>query len=153
MSPDLQDRWIRITQVISKMRVDRVTLRQASREFSLDSTTVRRLASDALRKYKAGRYVAKSSDHLLRVLVIPTENGLREIGVRDSRQASLTGKYWAAVQRYLETGDASGLRKIRRKTITDADGKRIRLIKDLAELDRLGSAGVMSFETIYAKAA
>ena len=82
-----------------------------------------------------------------------TSNGLLEIGVADSRDASLLGKYWSAVQKYLETGDASGLQKIRRKTITDADGKRFRLIKDLAELERLGSAGVLSFESLYAKAA
>jgi len=78
---------------------------------------------------------------------------LGEIAVRDSREASLVGQYWAAVQKYLETGDASALRRVRRKTVTDADGKRVRLIKDLTELERLGSAGVLSFESLYAKAA
>jgi hypothetical protein len=87
------------------------------------------------------------------VLVLPAPNGLIEIAVLDSKEASLIGRYWAAVHKYLETGDASALQRIRRKTITDADGKRIRLIKDLAELDRLGSAGVLSFESLYAKAA
>jgi hypothetical protein len=78
---------------------------------------------------------------------------LQEIAIRDSREASVLAEYWAAVQKYLQTGDASALRKIRRKTITNSDGKRVRLVKDLAELDRLGSAGVLSFESIYAKVA
>jgi len=86
-------------------------------------------------------------------MVIPSSSGLREIRVRDSREASLLGRYWAAVQKYLETGDASALRRIRRTTVINAKGKRFQLIRDLHELDRLGSAGVLSFETIYATVA
>ena len=153
MSAHAQDEWNRIVQAISKMESGRVSLPEASREFGLDPRRVARLGSSALRKRANGRYAAKSGHRLLRVLVLPTPNGLREVAVRDPKEASLIGQYWAAVQKYLETGDASALHKIRRKTITDADGKRIRLIKDLAELDRLGSAGVLSFETVYAKAA
>jgi hypothetical protein len=152
-SAKFQDLWNRVTNAISKMRSDGTSLRQACQEFALNQDEVVRLANPALRKRKNGDYAVKPADDLLRVLVIPTADGLREIGLRDSRLASVVGKYWAAVQRYLETGDPSALRKIRRKTVTDADGKRISLIKDLAELDRLGSAGVLSFESIYAKAA
>jgi hypothetical protein len=135
------------------METDRVSLPQSSREFGLDPRKVVQLGGSALRKRKNGRYVVKTNNRFLRVLVLPTPDGLTEIAVRGSKQASLVGKYWAAVQKYLETGDASALQKIRRKTITDADGRRIRLIKDVAELDRLGSAGVLSFESLYAKAA
>ena len=153
LSGHSQDRWNRVTQVVSKMRTEGISLQKASREFALDPRTVARLGRAALRKERGGRYLAKPTDSLIRVLVIPTAGGLGEIAVRDSREASLVGKYWAAVQKYLETGDASALQKIRRKTITDADGKRVRLIKDLTELERLGSAGVLSFESLYAKAA
>jgi len=153
MSERSQDRWDRVTHVVTKMRADGMSLAKAAREFSLTSQTVVRLARTALRKGRDGRYTAKRTDNLLRVLVIPDSKGLSEIATRDSREATLVGKYWDAVQKYSETGDASALRKIRRKTIQDADGKRVRLIKDLAELDRLGSAGVLSFETIYGKAA
>jgi len=73
--------------------------------------------------------------------------------VRDSRQASRLGKYWTAVERYRDTGDASALREFRGKYIVDTNGKRERLLTDLRALDRLGSAGVLSFETLYAKAA
>lgn len=152
-SERFQDTWNRVTHVISKMRADDVSLRQASREFGLTPRTVVRLAKPALRKGSSGRYAARANDYLLRVLVIPTTDGLQEIALRDSRQASQLGEYWAAVQKYLETGDVSALRRIRRKTITDASGRRFRLLKDVGELERLGSAGVLSFESMYAKAA
>lgn len=148
-----QDEWNRVTQTLSKMRTDRISLPKAARDFQLDPRIVVRLGGDALRKSRNGRYEAKPHDTLLRVVVVPDVDGLREVGTRDSREASLVGRYWAAVQRYLETGDSSALRKIRRKTIRDENGERVRLIKDIAELERLGSAGVLSFETLYAKAA
>lgn len=151
-SEGFQDRWTRVTHVISKMRADGVSLRQASREFGIDPRTVIRLGRPALRKGPNGRYKAKASDRLLRVLVIPTREGLREIAVRHSRQASQVAEYSNAVQRYLQTGDDSALRKFRRKRITDAKGARVSLLTDLNELDRLGSAGVLSFESLYAKA-
>jgi hypothetical protein len=148
-----RDLWNRIVQVPAKMRTDRLTLERACRELSVEPRTVTRLARPAFRKNSYGRHKVKKSDRLLRVVLIPTTKGLREIATRDSREARLLGKYWAAVHKYFETGDSSALRKIRCKAITDANGKRIPLIKDLAELDRLGSAGVLSFETLYAKAA
>jgi hypothetical protein len=151
---EFQDTWSSIAHVISKMRADRVSLREASREFDLDPSVVARLGKSALRKRKNGQYVAKRTDKLLRILAIPApeeKSGKREIAVRDSRQATILGRYWAAVQKYLQTGDSSALNKFRGKRITDASGKRVPLLTDLTELDRLGSAGVWSFESIYAQ--
>jgi len=152
-SDDFQDLWQRVTNAISKMRSDDISLYEAARESALQARLVFRWGKPALTKLANGRYVATPFDNLLRVMAILTAHGVREIGLSDSREASWVGKYWAAVQKYLETGDPSALKRIRRKTVIDADGNRIRLIKDLAELDRLGAAGVMSFETIYAKVA
>jgi hypothetical protein len=152
-SERFQDRWKRVTHVISKMRSEEVSLSEASREFDLDPRTVQRLAPSALRKLRTGRWEAKHFDRLLRVLVIPTRKGLREIGVRDSRQASQLAKCSTAVERYLQTGDASALREFRGKHIIDASGKRVPLLTDLRALDHLGSAGVLSFESLYARAA
>ena len=66
---------------------------------------------------------------------------------------TLIGRFWTAVERYRDTGDASALREFRGKYIIDASGKRVRLLTNLHELDRLGSAGVLSFETLYARTA
>lgn len=150
-SPLFQDKWNRATHAISKMRADGLSLRQASREYGIDARTVVRLGGSALRKGSNGRYKAKRRDHLLRVMVIPTENGLREVATRDSGQASQIAEYSNAVHKYLETGNDAALRKLPRKTVTDASGKRVRLITDLADLDRLGSAGVLSFESLYSQ--
>jgi hypothetical protein len=152
MPQQSQDRWNRTAHVISKMRAEGVSLKQASREYGLDPRTATRLGRSALRKGSNGRYKAKKSDRLLRVLVIPSREGLREIAIRDSHQASQLAEYWNAVQRYLQTGDASGIDNFRGKSITDASGKRVPLITDLNELDRLGSAGAFSFESLYARA-
>ena len=152
MSEQHQDLWRNIDQAVTEVRSG-ASLRQASRKFDLDPHKVSQLARPALRKLRNGRWAARTHDRLLRVLVIPTRKGLREIGVRDSRQASLLGKYWTAVEQYRDAGDASALREFRGKYIIDADGKRFRLLTNLHELDRLGSAGVLSFESLYAKAA
>src|SRR6202521_1686861 len=102
-SEEFQDSWNRILHAISRMRADGLSLSRASREYGIDRRRVLKLAGRALRKAK-GRYVAKASDRLLRVLVVPTLDGLREIAVRDSRQASQLAEYWDAVQRYLQKG-------------------------------------------------
>jgi len=144
-----RDIWNRVTHVVSKMRADKLSLQQTSREFGLDPHTVLGLVRPTLRKNKSGRYAAKRSDKLLRVLVVPTPEGLRETTTRDSRQASLVGEYGAAVEKYLRTGDASTLERFRRKRVIDASRKRIPLLTDLDELDRQASAGVLSFESLY----
>ena len=148
-----QDIWNRVTHTIARMRADGVSLRQASREFGLDPRTVIRWGGTAMRKQAKGRYTAKASDRLLRVLMVPTAEGPSEIAVRDSRQASLLAKYWTAVHKYLATGDAMKLQMFRGKQVKDAAGKQVPLVTDLRELDRLGSAGVLSFESLYARVA
>jgi hypothetical protein len=149
-SKQFQEAWNSVGQVISKMRSGHISLRKASKEIGVDPSKVLKLGRSAIRKQKSGKYAARKTDRLLRILSVLTPEGRREIAVRDSHQASLLGKYWASVQRYLQTGDDSALRKFKGKKITDASGKRHPLITDLRQLDTLGSAGVLSFESLYA---
>jgi hypothetical protein len=150
MSKQAQDEWTRATHVISKMRADGISLRRAAGAFGLNPDVVLRLAGPALRKRTNGRYAAKASDKLLRILVLPKRGaGLREFATRDSREASKAAEYWNALHRYLSTGDASAIRQFNGKHITDANGSKIRLLTDLKELDRQGNAGNLSFESIY----
>ena len=150
MPGSIQETWIGVANTVSKMRADGVSLPKASNEFEVAPRSVIRLGGSALRKLKNGQYTAKSHDRLLRVVVVISKRkGLLEIATRDSRQASKAGKHSAAVERYLETGDASALAKFRGKHIVDANGQRVALLTDLRELDRLGSAGVLSFESLY----
>jgi hypothetical protein len=148
MSQKDQETWDSVAHVISRMR-DRVSLQRASKEFGIAPGSVIQLGRPALRK-KKGRYVATRTDSLLRVVSILKHKGKQVIATRDSRQASLIGSHWAAVQRYLQTGDDSALLKFKKTRIVDASGKRHQLLTDLAELNRQASAGVLSFESLYA---
>jgi hypothetical protein len=148
-----QEQWNRVAHVISKMRAQGVSLKQASREFGIDPRIVARLGKSALRKRANGRFAARANDRLLRILAVPSPEGTREIALRDSRQASILGQYWDAVQRYLQTGDRSAIQKFRSKRITTANRVRIPLLTDLDQLNRLGNAGVLSFESLYARVA
>lgn len=153
MSQRNQEAWIRATQVISKMRSEKLSLSTASRQVGVDPRTVRRLAASALGKASNGRYTAKRSDRLLRILVVPDAQGNREVAVRTSRASTQLALYSNALQRYLQTGDASHLRKFQNVELKDASGNRITLLTDLSDLNRLGSAGVLSFESLYARTA
>jgi hypothetical protein len=148
-----QDLWDRVVAVVSKLRSEGVSLAKVSREVGVSPRTVVRYAGSAVRKDLKGRYQATKRDQLLRVLMVPTIEGPREIGVRDSRQATILAEYWNAAHRYLATGDTSKIVEFQGKHITDADGKRVDLLTTLKELDRLGSAGVLRFESLYARTA
>lgn len=148
---DTQETWNRVLHAISTMRSDRVSLQSASREAGVSPQTVTALGRSALRRDALGRYRAKPNDDLLRVLIIPGPDGLQQVAVNDSETASEIAKYSDAVQKYLRTGDASKLRQFTRMRLFDADGDLIELVTDLSMLRRLGSAGVLSFESLYAR--
>ena len=84
--------------------------------------------------------------------MIPTPEGSTEIEVRGLKAASLLGRYWAAVHKYYETGDTS-VQKFSGESITATDGVKYPLLTDLDVLNRLGYAGVFSFESLYARSA
>jgi hypothetical protein len=134
------------------MRAEKASLKKAALEVGIRPEIVKRWVASALEK-RSGRFAAKKNDQLLRVLRIPSADGTREVAVRGSKRASLLGEYWAALQRYLETGDGSRLEKFRGKSVKTADGTEIQLLTDRAELNRMGSAGVLSFESLYSRSA
>jgi hypothetical protein len=138
--------------VLSAMRTEGISLHAASREHRVSPRTVQRHAGPALRKTFRGTYKARKSDQLLRVLILPTPSGLAEIATMDSRAATIVAEYWNAVNLYLETGDDGDLARFRGQSITDAQGNAVPLLTDLDELERLGSAGVLSFQSLYARA-
>ena len=148
-----QDTWNRVVHVVSRMRSDGLSLNKAAKEAGVSPRTVINWSGRALKKAPNGRYSAAKRDSLLRVVQVPTPKGSIDVALRDSRHASILGQYWDAVQKYLRTGDASGIEKFRRKRILDASGAEVPLITDLKELNRLGSAGVLSFESLYARTA
>ena len=147
-----QETLKKAAHVLSAMRTEKVSLRQASLEQGISPSTVLRHAKAGLRKTSGGTYAARKSDRLLRVLVLPTPGGLAEIATVDSRAATIVAEYWNAVTKYLETGDDTELARFRGQSIIDAQGNAAPLLTDTDELERLGSAGVLSFQSLYAKA-
>ncbi len=133
------------------MRNDGLSLKEAAREIGIRPETVQRHAGPALRKTKSGKYEARASDTLLRPIVVVAPGGLREIVVRDSASATLAAEHSNAVQAFLQTGDSTDVLALRGQYIIDAGGKRIPLLTDLDELERLGAVGVLSFESLYAR--
>ena len=87
------------------------------------------------------KQAAKPTDERLRMLLIPTPEGVREVAIRGSQRAWRLRKFWAAVLRYLQTGDDSALLRFKDKSVTDASGKRRLFLTNLKRLNRLASAG------------
>ena len=154
MPREFQDVWDRAVRVPGMMRTQGMTLTRASKQLGVNRETVLQLTKSAFGKKRNGRYVAKSYDRLLRILVIPTKTGLQEIAVSDSRQASLVGEFWNGLNHYLgPNADPSGLAKFRKRLIKTAAGKRIRLLTDLNEIRRQASFGNLRFEELYGRTA
>ncbi len=153
LSEKVQEAVTKMQQVVTLLRSGRVSLKSAARQVNISPSAVKRLAGSVIRKAPNGRYVARPGDQLLRVLKVPTPEGIREIGVRGSRQASTLGSYSAALQKYLRTGKSEELKKFAGKTIRDDSGNVIPLMTALTELKKLGNGGVLSFESLYSRTA
>lgn len=150
---EFQADWESTLRVISKMRSEHLSLRRAAKQEAVNPRTVTRLAGRALKQRTNRSYAVTKTDSLLRVLQVPTPEGTREIAVRSSSYASTLGQYWSAVNKYIRTGDDSRLKNFTGKQIKDANGNKIPLVTDRKELERLGSAGVLTFENLYSRAA
>jgi len=151
MTPANQERWIQALNTIAKMRLEKTTLTRTARALGTDAKTVKQLVRSSLRKDRRGRIVATTRDKHLRVLTIPGPKGAREVAVRDSRTASQLATYADAVRKYIRRGDPSALKGFLKLTLKDANGRRIRLVTNLRQLNELGHAGVLSFEMLYVR--
>jgi hypothetical protein len=143
---------IAVANGVSLMRSDNLSASAAARATGISPSVLIRRGRSALQKLANGRYAANSHDDLLRVVIVVSDRkGPIEVATTDSREASKAAKHSAAVQRYLETGDDSALRRFEGKHIIDAQGNRVALLTDLDDLGRLGSAGELAFESFYAR--
>lgn len=143
---------IAVPRAVWLMRSSDLSASAAARATGISQKTLLRRGGSALHKLDNGRYAANFYDDLFRVVIVVSENrGPVEVATRDSREASKAGKHSSAVERYLQTGDDSALRRFRGKYIIDAQGNRVALLTDTDELDELGSAGELSFESLYAR--
>lgn len=149
LPPREQDRWIRKTGAITEMRKEKISRTQAAKRYGLNPNS---LPKSALRKKRNGRYAVRGKDTLLRVINVPTEQGIIEVATRDSRQASELGRYTEAVHKYLQTGDASALAQFTGRSVVDMNGNQISLMTEPGQLDRFGKPE-FSYESFYARSA
>lgn len=150
LPPRSQAAMENVAHAITRMR-EGVSLKSAAAEFGVDPRTVRRLGGSALKRTSGGRYAAKPSDKLLRMLKVPVHGGSAEVAVRGSRKATAVAERSNAQRHFAETGDDSKLRALADKPILDASGQEVPFLTDLDELERLGGLGLLSYESIYAR--
>lgn len=139
-----------VAHVVTRMR-EGASLKSAAAEYGINPRTVVKLGGSALRKTGGGRYKAKASDDLLRVLLVPVHGGRVEVAVRGSRAGSEVSKRAIAQREFLATGDDTKLRELSKVKILDASGREVPFLIDLDELERQGDLDLLSYESIYAR--
>ncbi len=133
------------------MRRRGLSLAKAARTARVSPRTVRRVAGAALKKQPNDRYVARRRDRLVRVVYVLTDDGIREASLKGSEQATLVGEHWNTLHAYVARGESDGLRRFEGSSVTDVNGTVFILSTDLVAIERLANAGVLSFESIYAR--
>lgn len=106
----------------------------ATKEVGISSYLSKKNLGRYLRK-KFGRFVPTLTDSIQRSMEFYSrKEGRIFIVVKNSKDASLIGEYFASVRQAMRTGDESLLKKFKRKTITDAEGKKHKFETDLEKI-------------------
>lgn len=150
LSRSEQDARDRALEALALMRREGSSLTKAAKAAGTTADTLKKYARSALRRTKAGAWKATKWDRLAREMRFPTPSGPIELEIKDSRSASVLGSYWAAVDRYLKTGDSDVLHPFRGRAIRAGGVARV-LVTDTRTLRRLAGAGVVEFEDIYSR--
>ena len=133
----------RSLEAVSLMRRDGLSLNAAAKRAGTTPNTVLRHAGPALQRER-GRVRAKPGDRMVRTMTMLGPQGAVSVNVRGSRQASLIAGHWAAVQRYLSTGEDSELLRFEGLSVSGVDFE-----TDPDVLDELAAIGELDFEDIY----
>lgn len=140
---------LRALEALSLMRKGR-SLTAAAKETGISPPTFKRHIGKPLQK-RQGRWRVKSHDRISRVMTIFSKGKRYNIESRDSRTASVIGRYNSAVGHYTQTGDAANLQKLKGVAVKDAQGRsyilETRPSKVIRILERLEEPDV---PTIYA---
>ncbi len=138
---------LRVLHALALMRREGLSLSAATTRARGARRTTLKYGREALRK-RAGRYRVLPTDRYEAWMQFPTEKGAVALPIRGARARGRLSRFWAAVDRYLTTGDASRLRPFRGRAI-HIGGVRYPFLTDLTTLDRLANAGEVSFESLY----
>lgn len=133
----------RALDAVGFMRRDGLSLSTAARKASTTPATVRRHAGLAL-DTTARRVKVKPSDRIRRPMSVLTPAGVVDVVLRDFDEASLVGQHWAAVRRFLATGDHSALAKFSAVTVAGVEFE-----TGLDAIERWGRIGEIDLDDIY----
>ena len=112
--------------VVSELRNTKTkTLPQAANDNSITVKNVIR-HTNGFKKVN-GKPVVKRWDRITRVMRINTDRKEKSVEIKDSRTASVVGRYHNAVKQFLNSGDKTKLTKFRNKKIKDSNGRLHRL--------------------------
>lgn len=143
-----RERYDRVIEAIHLMRTKNMSLTEASKQTRASPESIRKMAGSAL-NHQGRRWGAKPSDRLERRMIFYDLHGQFPIIVNTSKQASLIGRYHAALRIYFEHGDDSALKIFQGKSIKTKDGQIFPFMTDTNVLNRLARSGQMRFESIY----
>lgn len=142
LDPDSTPRE-RSLDALALTRREGLSLRAAARAARTDPRTVRRHVGRAFR-LQGGRWRPTAFDRIPRAMNALTPAGPAAVIVTDSRVASVLAEHANAVATYVETGDDTALRKVRRRV--RIRGEPVELATDPNEVDRLAMGGELVFE-------
>ena len=115
--------------VISELRNSKTkTLPQAANDNNITVKNVI-LHTNGFKKVN-GKPVVKRWDRIHRVMRINTNRKEKSVEIKDSRTASVVGRYHNAVKQFLNTGDKTKLKQFRNKKVKDSKGKLHKLETD-----------------------
>ena len=134
----------RALDALARSRRDEVSLTRSARLTRTTPRTVLRYAGPGFER-EGRRWAPRPFDRLPRTMTVLTERGPMEVITRDSRTSSHLAEHANAVRRYLETGDRTALRTLKRKDL-QIGGHRFNLPTDPAVLDRLAAGGELHYE-------
>jgi hypothetical protein len=134
----------RALDALGRMRRNGESLKQAASEAHTTPNTVLKWASGAMDKTPSGRWTPKKTDRLYRRMIVISTDGVVELDIPSSREASLVGAHTNAVRRYCRRGDQTQLQRFRGKTVAGVEFE-----TDPGELVGLWHIGELDFEDIY----
>ena len=143
---------LRSLEALSLMRKHNKSLTTATKETGICPVTFKRHVGSAVNKAtKHGNWKAKRADRISRVITIFSNGRRHNLETRNSKTASIIGRFNSAVGHYSQTGDPSNLHKMKGMVVRDASGRKYLLEarprKIIAILERLEEPDV---PTIYA---
>jgi hypothetical protein len=141
LDPAAQERSL---TALALSRREGTSLSRASRLTRTTPRTVLRYAGSGFRK-DGRRYRPTAFDRIPREMTVLTDRGPESVTVRDSRTASLLAEHANATKAYRDTGDTSGLRRLRKRE-AQISGRRLRLVTDADVLDRLIAGAELHYE-------